>query len=385
MGRIAYLMGSFPVWSETFIAQELKLLCAAGLDILPIAVRPGLGALPVDIPEPVYLNSETKPAASARVPRAGVIPAGRLRRHAVLARRAREVDALTAYLTDNGASHIHAAFADVPGLLSAKAARTAGIGYSISIHAHDVLVPKFDDGFLFGDAEFIAACNTFARDALVQRRPELQSRVKLIPHGIILADWPLRKSTFCAHDPLRFLSLGRLIPKKGMDTGIRLIAHLNRCGIDCTLEIVGEGPESERLAGIAGDEGVGDKVCRHEVVSRDRIPALMAEADILLVPSRRLEDGDADGIPNIIIEAMATGLLVLARDAGSIGEVVTSETGFRFDPEAPEACVNTIRALMGDTVSVSSRLTAAHAMVEQRFSAEALIEEKIALLRDFVT
>lgn len=377
MDKIAYLVGAFPQWSESFIEQELRLLLAANLPLFPIAIRPGPAPLPTDLATPPAFLCPEPPAPETRPtkPRGGLLPDGAWRRRASLIKHRRQLAALRRLLEFERAAHIHAAFGDLVGLLAAAAAKALGIGYSVSIHASDALVAKYDDAFLFDEADFVSVCNQRLHDLFVSRCPAAAPRTHLIRHGVVLSDWPLRIPSFKPHDPLRFLFVGRLVGKKRPDMAVAAVNCLRQSGRPARLRLIGDGPLEATLGDDAGVDRLG-------VVGRKEIGNYMAESDFLLVSSTELESGDMEGIPNVVVEAMATGLPVIASPTGGIPEVVSPATGYLYDPLEPDAFPALMQSILAHPEEVSAKAAAARALVERDFDATKLIQAKIALLRD---
>ena len=390
---IAYITGALPQWSETFIAQELALLRAAGLPLLAIALgrgpgeAEGLGELHYLRPPPADAATTASPSserATARWPRP--LARGRLRRWASLWRHRAERARLVELLRTHGVRHVHAACADLPGLLAATAARELGLGFSLSGHAADVAASKYDDAALFGRAEFICLCNQRARDELLRRQPTLAPRVRLLHHGVRLGAWPFRPRPLSpAGQPLRVLFVGRLTARKRPELALAGVAELARRGTPAHLELIGDGPAGAALELAARALPAGATVTRHGFLPRAAVAAAMATADLLVVTSAELPGGDMEGIPNVVVEAMASGLPVAAGLTGGIPEVVTPATGHPFAPEDPAALAAVVAALRADPAALAARVQAARALIEREFDADALIARKVAWLRATLT
>ncbi|MFT5127458.1 MAG: glycosyltransferase involved in cell wall biosynthesis [Rhodothermales bacterium] len=344
--NIGYITGNWPSWSETFIAQELTLLRAA-LPIVPIAVRGRAGQLDPDF---AYLEEPVAEFATGRG-RQVPLPKGVRTRVSVHKHRG-ALERLAAIVAEREIRHLHAAFGDLPGLLAATVARKLGISWSVSVHAADVHASQFAESAIYKGASAILACNERVRAAL----PGYP--VEVIPHGLCLEDWP-----FVAREPgecLRLLFVGRLVEKKDP-----LMAAEIAKAASAQLTVIGDGPLRASMQGVE----------LRGAQTREQVRAAMAEANALIVTSRELAD-DAEGIPNVIVEAMASGLPVVSRISGGIGEVLNSQTGW---PVQDDDFLCELRRL--DAV----RPLAARAMVESRFDAHTLIQRRIARLACFIS
>ena len=374
---ILYLTGTFPAWSETFIAQELRLLAAAGVPLLHVAIHRGQGNPPDGVPEPVYLTND-RPGTDSSHGLSLLIPKI-VRRKMTLRRHSAAVQRLTELVDEHRPTLLYAAFADLPGVLTAHVAHTCAIRYAISVHARDALVPKFDDQFLYGAAESVFVCNQRVHDAFVHRCPDYLSKTHLVHHGLDLERWPMTDTTFNPHPLVNLLFVGRLIEKKGVDRAITLIGALHKADVAARLKIIGDGPERDACQAMVPAE-LHDAVEWYGVRTPTEVAAHMATADLLLVPSRRLADGDTEGIPNVILEAMASGLPVVASNVGSITEVVRKDTGYVIDPDDVDTAINCLVEMIANRAAVDCKRHAARQLIETRFDAGRLIQLKVERL-----
>ena len=141
--------------------------------------------------------------------------------------------------------------------------------------------------------------------------------------------------------PMRIMAVGSLNPSKGYDILIRAVALDARQGGECEVHLAGTGPERERLAQRAADDGIGDRV--HFAGELDDIPTWLRTGDVLVHPSR------SEGLSNSILEAQAHGLPVVATAVGGTSEIVQHEvSGLLVAPDDPAAIVRSLRALRND-------------------------------------
>jgi len=169
--------------------------------------------------------------------------------------------------------------------------------------------------------------------------------------------------------PLRLLSVCRLVPKKGIDVILRALALLGP-EVPCRYRIVGGGPERAQLYGLArelglpGVEFVGP-------LPPDIIPTELAQADVFVLGLRTARDGDRDGVPNAVLEAMAAGVPVVVSDAGAVSEVVRhGSTGWLLPPDQPRAFAEALREVASDHAMRRRVAEGAHLEIRRRFSSE---------------
>ncbi|MFP4351839.1 MAG: glycosyltransferase family 4 protein [Puniceicoccaceae bacterium] len=265
---------------------------------------------------------------------------------------------------------IHAIWATAPATAAWTIHLLTGARFSFGAHAYDL----FQNG---GDclldnkiraAAWIRTSTTAAADELV-RRGAAPGRVVLVRRG--LESLPPPAPPRPAGAALRLLSVGRLVRKKGFADQIDLYAELLRRGESFEATLVGEGPLRRELAGKIRRLGLGGRVRMAGALPHDRVEALLRTADLFLFTGRVSRDGDRDGLPNVIPEAMAAGVPVAARPAPGVREaVIDGETGLLLDEAGPaEKWADQILALWRDFPSREKMSTRARAWVEDHFLA----------------
>jgi glycosyltransferase involved in cell wall biosynthesis len=313
---IVMVTSGFPRVSETFALGELLALEAQGMLGAVFATKPGDGA-PVqpgvaDLPRPVQVLPPGSPAeqAAAMLERLG-------------GRRVRA---------------FHGYFAHQPAAVAQAAAAATGGRFGFSLHALDARkVPPAELTARARAARVVVACNRDAAEPV--RQPGVPLR--LIPHGVDLRRFRPRPSP--AGDVLRLLAVGRLVPKKGLDV---LIEAARRLPMPFELRIVGHGPERERLRAAIQAGGLGDRVWLAGPVTHADLPACYAAAHVVVVPSVVDASGDRDGLPNVVLEAMASGRPVVASDVAAIGTAVAHRrSGLLVPPGDPDALAAAITEL----------------------------------------
>ena len=224
-------------------------------------------------------------------------------------------------------------------------ARRLGVPFGFSAHAKDIrtagrsaLTERAQE------ATCVIACNPDTAGEL----EALGANVALMPHGVDIERFrPINRRPGDS-DPFRLLAVGRLVAKKGFDVLIDAVAGLNgRLPLD--LRIVGDGPERGRLLDRISRYRLNESVKLEASLTHGELPAKYAWADAVVVPSVTDRTGDRDGLPNVVLEAMASGRPVLATDAGAISAAVhPHQTGLLVAPGDPDGLKNAIRLLAED-------------------------------------
>jgi glycosyltransferase involved in cell wall biosynthesis len=274
---------------------------------------------------------------------------------------------------------VHGAWAHFPGTIAYLTSRLTGRPFSLAAHAGSDLYRT--QAFLAEKtraAEFVAAC-VRGNATMLQQLAGGGAQVRCIHHGVDLARFDGAPAGRDA-EPL-LLAVGRLAPPKGFDLAVRSLAALRARGVPARLELVGKGPERERLAALARELGVADRVRFRGELEQRELPALYARAWLLLAPSRVLANGRRDGIPNVVVEAMAMGVPCVGTRAAGLEEVILpGETGALVAPEDVAAMTGAVETLLRDAAERERLGANARALVRRRFDAERNFEALLALL-----
>jgi glycosyltransferase involved in cell wall biosynthesis len=315
--QVAVIVSGFPRRSETFMLGELLALAASGTLAAVFATKLGESGTPQPGTERLTRYVEFLPDAPVE-------------------EQARAVRALLAQKKING---IHAYFAHRPAEVAQHAARMTGVPFGFSVHARDFrkVAPEVL-AMRARNAACVVACNT---DVACDIR-SIGAKAHLLPHGVDLQRFT--STTAASNGVLRLLAVGRLVEKKGFDF---LIAALAGLKVSFTLTIVGDGPEREHLGQLVTLNNLDNRVVFLGSATHTELPQMYAEADVVVVPSVQDCSGDRDGLPNVVLEAMASGRAVVASDVGGIASAITNEeNGLLVPPGDPVALGDALRRLL---------------------------------------
>lgn len=248
---------------------------------------------------------------------------------------------LTVQLQRDGVRHLHSHFISAPADIAAWVGRLSGLPFSISAHAKDIyLSDPADLKRKLQAAAFTVTCTEANRDVLAAIAP--QAPVHRMYHGV---DHTLFHPTrrLAAQDTPLIVSVGRLRAKKGLNHLIDACALLRQRGQRFACEIVGYGEEQAALEAHINRLNLGAQVRLVGKLAREQVIERYARAAVYVQPSRIADDGDRDGIPNVLLEAMAMGLPVVASRVSGIPELVGDGiNGLLVEPDAPDALADAI-------------------------------------------
>ncbi len=264
---------------------------------------------------------------------------------------------------------VHGAWAGAPATAGWLLWRILGIPYSSGAHAYD-LYEHGGDWWLLEKlrlARFIHTSTDAGRRLLVERGIAAQ-KIYLIRRGI--DDFPHYKPLRAARRPLRLLCIARLVPKKGLHHQMRIYGALRDAGIEFAARIVGSGPMRKELASVAKASGLDGCVTFLGHLPHAGVWEQLAWADVLLHTGVVADSGDRDGLPNVIPEAMAAGVLVVTSPVSATTEAVHQErTGLVADVDLPLAWVEALRRLAEDDLLAERLRHAAREWVEENYDA----------------
>lgn len=277
---------------------------------------------------------------------------------------------LAQQLRDDGIDHLHTHFISTPTDVAELAATMTALPFSISAHAKDIyLSASADLKRKLDAARFTVTCTEFNRQTLAAAAP--QARVYRMYHGVDGTTFHPSRRGRAAAPPL-ILSVGRLRAKKGLDTLIDACALLRERGEAFQCEIIGYGEEHERLRARIVQHDLTDVVRLTGKQPREQVIAAYARAAVYVQPSRIAQDGDRDGIPNVLLEAMAMGVPVVASRVSGIPElIVDGSNGVLIGADDPHALADAITRLlrepaMGTALAQHARATVVAAFDNDR-------------------
>lgn len=382
-GRVAVVVDRYPCVSESFVRRELAALEAQGFELAIVVCSPAAKCdpwFPSGLRAAVIRTDACARSCDGwqRV-RAGAVALRNLQRAIPLfpagargvkaaARAAWTAAAIQPVLERWSPDWVHAHFLGMPAATASLLTRHLRIPLSISAHARDIFVPSVRLAPVCARARFVAVCSEHAQATLMGRLPaSLAQRVVHFPHQLncarTIADRPARNG-----EQLRLLSVCRLVPKKGIDVVLRALALLPDAPY--RYRIVGDGPERARLQALVEVLGL-DGVEFAGPAPPEEVPMELARADVFVLGTSTAQDGDRDGIPNAMLEAMAAGVPVVMTDSGAVSEVIRhGRTGWLAPPNCPAALAKVLMEAASDYVNRRHVAVQAHLEVQRRFSDE---------------
>ncbi|GAB4148704.1 MAG: glycosyltransferase family 4 protein [Planctomycetota bacterium] len=363
-GPVAVVLPILPDLSHTFVYREVLALLRRRPDWILVALERNERA-------PLHEEARRLLPKATFLPRDGVTR-GFLRRMSWLfARRGRELVGLYAdraggspavlagknplrdprhpgnaflladLLRERRPSAIHVYGSTYSANVAMGAAHLLGIPFSITSYVDfefDYLHRMLDEKV--ARCSFFRVCTDCCRRRLEAMVPGAAARIRVIHFGLDLAEWS--EPRVPAGKGILF-SAARLVPKKGLALVPRAMASLRARGVDVRWRLAGDGPEFPRIRDVAASLNVADAVDFLGPLGNEDVRKELRRCDIAVLPCIETEDGERDGIPIFLTEAMALGVPVVTTAAGGIPElVVDGETGFLAAAGDPESLADVL-------------------------------------------
>jgi len=388
--RVGYVLKRYPRLSETFVLNEILALEALGAEVTILALKSPL--------EPRFHEK------LARV-RGEVLYAPEVRSNTTiefLRKRAADLDGVEGAVSEmfwsamrsgdnasldvilsaigflrivreRGIEHLHAHFATSATDVAMSLSRLAGVGFSFTAHAKDIFHDDVDPTRFaerLARADFCVAVSDWSTEFLARTYgPAAQRKVVRVYNGLDLAEFPAGAASVTpSADAPVVASVGRLVPKKGYDVLLKAIALLRDSGRAIRAEIIGDGELRDELAREIERLALGGIVEMRGAAPHAAVRDLLRRAAVFALPARIADDGNRDGLPVVVCEAMASGVPVVSTPVVGIPEAVEDGvTGTLVPENDPAALAAAIRDILEDPARARRFATAARRRIEQRF------------------
>ncbi len=397
---IAYLVSQYPAASHTFIRREVLALRAAGVDVRTFAVRgPGADELVAADDRAAYAETTyilpatpgvllgAHAAALLRRPGRWLSTLALALRHRAPGVRALlwslfyfvEAIVLARLLARASVRHLHNHFANAGATVGMLAAHFAGLPWSLTLHG--ISETDYPAGLLLpakiARAEFVACVSAFGRAQAMRITPVADwPKMRIVRCGLDLATLPPRPEP-CITGPLHIVTVGRLSAEKGQVGLIDAFAALLTGGRDAVLTIVGDGPERAVLAARIAAHGITGQVRFAGRLPAAATLAEVAAADLFVLPSFM------EGLPVVLMEAMALGVPVIASGVAGIPELIADERSGLLVPPSDWDALGAAMARLADDAALRQQLAiAGRARVEAEFAIDRAIAPLIAAFAD---
>lgn len=382
---IGYLGRILPTLSETFVVREIAALRRLGQEVRAFSLYPPDRT--AAHPEAPGLAEEVEVLVRPTLPRFWlahlivllrsplryfhclwryVLAAGepgRRRLHCLAYFAAAPFAAIR--LRRAGVTHLHAHFANASTTTAMMTSDLAGIPFSFMAHAYDIFVDDVLLAAKLSAAAFVATCSHFHVRYLQEHYP-VRAAIFVVRYGVDPELFAPRQPS--RRTPPLIFAVGRLVETKGFHTLVEACARLRAMSLAADCLIIGEGPERERLTHLIATLQLAERVTLFGKLPPAEVAARYSQASLLVMPSC-VRNNDRDGIPNVLLEAMAMGIPVVSTRVSGIPELVRdNETGLLVEPDDPQALADAIARLLSDPLLAERLARAGRDLVLHEFN-----------------
>lgn len=399
MLKIAYLAPEIPALSATFVYNEILELNKQGMHVKPFSVhRPGHIAAELSLSElrndvfhlyetpkyqvmfdnmtMIFTNTIGYLKAAGRLI-SDVIQQGVISRSAFgLCYRFFYAATLAKQLQQNNIQHLHVHFAHIPTDIAMYAAPMAGISFSVQAHANDL----FERGWLLkkkvSRSAFFSTISEFNQRFLENLQAD-NNKIKIIRCGVDQSWQPPAKALH-QNEVYTIGTVGRLVEKKGIDTLIKAVAKLVKAGRKVSLKIAGNGPLETTLKQQSAEFGLTENSIQFVgALPHDQVAEFISDLDLFVLSCKQDSNGDMDGIPVVLMEAMLCEVPVISTELSGIPELIINNiSGLTVSPGNSDELSKAICQIM-DSPDTRLRLTTGG---KQRVQDEFLLNKNVARL-----
>lgn len=361
--KIAYILHRFPVISETFIIDEVLGAEKNGIDIRLFSFE-----TPVSDINYGKVQELVKHASYALNPKENTKKFIRVLLHNLFyffVNPLRYIKCFLKYFFKIGKKefaqifylcnlikkekvrHLHTHFSGLSATAAMLISRFLGIPFSFTAHAHCIFVP---DRFLeekLKEAKFVISISEYNKTYLLKHYPDIcPEKIKVIHCGVDIQNFSFQEKEA---GRIQIISGGRFVEKKGFLYLLKACKILKDKGVDFDVTIFGSGPLEADLSKKTIDLELNNTVEYKGIVDRKKLAELLSKGDIFILPSVMAEDGDMDGIPMVLAEAMASGLSVISTAISGIPELIDSgENGLLVEEKNVSGLAEAMEKLIRD-------------------------------------
>lgn len=382
MLTVAYLANEFPSPVEPYVGEEIEELERRGVRVVRGSVRTlstGVGVLPGQKHPDIILQHST----ANTLLRAAWLCVRKGGRIAPLVGRilfqgregfAQRIKALlhtllgacyAVMLAGRGVAHIHVHHGYFGSWIAMTAARLRGVGYSLTLHGSDLLLHGSFLDVKLAHCKFCFTVSEYNRQYILDRCPGVPAE-KIVVSRMGVAVPPAAASPVAKRagdECFRLLAVGRLHPVKDHAFLVKACVHLVSRGVNFECLIAGDGPERKRLELLIQNFSLSGRVRLLGHTAPGQVNSLYDDADLVVLTSR------SEGIPLVLMEAMARGKIVLAPAITGIPELVApGQTGFLYEPGSQDSFVDRllfVHALMRAEAGTDPGASSLHSAVRQ--------------------
>lgn len=405
---LCMILKGYPRISETFISNEILLLESLGFKISIISMRhpresfahAGIKKIRAEVQ---YLPSTLlghliplgyhnlmlalkKPKVYFKTARKAAIRWMRTRKAATLKHLLQAGYLVHRCLDGKNIVHFQAHFAHSPTSVALFSSLLSGIPFSFFAHAKDIytsderqLREKIDM------ARFVVTCTKYNQAYLSRIAKNSPTPIFCVYHGINLDYFSPRINNMSCSPPFKLLTVARLTEKKGLETVYQALAILKGRGVSFRHTLIGEGDDNEKVTALIKQLDLEQETQLCGTLTHEEVILHYRDSDLFVLGCQVAENGDRDGIPNVMAESMAMNLPVVATNVSGIPEFLEDQvTGKMVPPKDPVALANAMELLLNDPLLRKQVACEARKKITREFNNQHLIKDLARIYQDMI-
>jgi glycosyltransferase involved in cell wall biosynthesis len=375
--NIGYLSDIFPKTSETFVANEISGL-SSNHNIRVFALKSEGGMAPPNVPVTYFKKRLVKDGLSS-------IKAGF--GNELIKRNASEhyfrmiAEYFSEFAEEEEILHRHFGTNSIVYYLAKK----MHLPYTVTTHAWDIFANERYEhiDFVLRNAAKVITISNFNREFLIKNMELKKEKIEVVRMGIDSAKFASLKTD---GNLKRILSVGRLIEKKGFEYAIDAVGQLVKKYPEIEYTIIGSGPLEPELRAQIKRLGLENIIRIKSGISNERLLDEYKKAGLFILPCIQARDGDMDGIPVVLMEAMAMGKVVISTSVSGIPELIEDKiSGLLVKPNDPKALSNAMDMILGEKVDVDSMGKQARKKVIEEFNLKDQVSSMNRIFEDVLS
>lgn len=397
MTSIGYVMRDFPVLYHATVLNEIRVLRQMGLPVRVFSIlepHPSerRGMSPDQLPPVRYGWTERAPFSAVARSNAAILPRvgpGVYRRAFDLARRGAILTNLKSFMRlahwaeemrRHGVTHLHAHWATEATTVALIFSWLTRLPFSFTAHAYDIyLRPQFVD-LKLREASFAVTVSHYNRQYIAEHfGPDQLHKIHVIYPLIDLNQFPPRAAS--PGGRLTIATVGRLTEYKGLPYLVEACRILKERGVDFECQIVGQGEDEEPLRAAIARYGLEAQVRLLGALPHEAIPPLLEKATLFALPCIIADSGDRDGMPLVLIEAMARGLPVVSSQIIGLPELVRDGAGLLVPPRDADALADAFQRIAATSTQAQDAMGRAGRLIVEDFDAMKGTQRLLDLIR----
>lgn len=396
--KVAYIVSLFPCWSEAFILNEIIEVEKNNIDVTILSLKQPLEKI-VHENAKIYAKKTIYPSSILKIIKSNLsfflknkkayfgILKTILQNDSRFAIKIKEI--MTFFITIDfyqkvklkDVNHIHAHWATYPALSAMIISRLSNIPYTFTAHAHDIYLDKLMLKEKIESAKRVLTISDYNRRYLVGLYGQAaEEKVGVVRCGIDVTTFNFNGNLERKAQVKTIIAVGRLCDIKGFEYLVKaihiLIDETSNKNLHCV--IVGEGENRNKLVKLINRLKLNDFVELPGAFSQEKLQKLLKEGDVFVLPSIVTDNGNKDGIPVVLMEAMATGIPVVTTDVSGLPEIaIDMKTALVVLPRDAKGLAVAIERMLKDKELASQLRKDARKLVEERYNIRTNVSELV--------